>query len=277
MNTRKITYITNDVNEINFKNLTEKEADLFLIILTKLKDKLDYEGELQITMSFKEIRDKLLIDRRRVSYEKFDKFLINSLNNIIATYSTLVDDNDDLLMFPIFESIRISRKNKQISFALNHNYINILNFEDGKYTKLYIDTFIKIKGIYTKRMYCVLKQFSKTGKRMILINDLKRMLDCDEYEYKYLKRDIIMPSIRKLESSKCFRKIDFFENKDEKGKVVSVVFNFKEKEKKSEQKEAEPIYRGLTLLDRIKMIDEFNATHTEKEKEEIMLDALLPF
>lgn len=213
-------YITNKYNEVSFSNLTAKEADVFALILTKFKAAKDYKNSYSIEMTFEEIKKAAKIDHR-IRYNEYPKMINELTDHLAATYGTLYCEEDETIeKFPIFVNQRISLRDRTVKFTLNERCIDMLDFVNGKYTAFSLTDFVRLKGIYTKRLYCALKQFDNTGRRIMYVDDLRQLLGY-EGEYKKMKEKAIIPAMNRLRELDEFSQINMQEHKD--GKVVKTV------------------------------------------------------
>ena len=221
-------YITNKYNELSFTNLTAKEADVFVYILTKFKEAKDYRNSYSIEMTFEEIKRAAKIDHR-VRYSEYPKMINDLTDHLAATYGTLYCEEDETIeKFPIFVNQRISLRNQTVKFTLNERCLDMLDFVNNKYTAFSLTDFVSLKGIYTKRLYCALKQFDNTGRRMIDVGDLRDLMGYDGDEYKKLKEKAILPALDRLRGLPEFSQLTINEIKDGRS-VKTVMFDYRMK------------------------------------------------
>jgi plasmid replication initiation protein len=77
----------------------------------------------------------------------------------------------------------------------------LLNIKDN-YTKVFLDTILKLNSKHAIRIYEILKQYEKIGERTIAFEDLKSMLGVDKkYTYFNFKQRILLPSQKSLKDS----------------------------------------------------------------------------
>ena len=113
-----------------------------------------------------------------------------------------VPDKKGFHLSVLFTNIILTEKGF-VSFKVNPELKPlILDLSKGKYTKYYLENISRLRGIYSIRIYELLKQYQKIGYRKIKIDDLKYFLAIDMKKYgRYndLKRKVIIPSQKELE------------------------------------------------------------------------------
>lgn len=134
-----------------------------------------------------------------------------------------------------------------------------------KYTKYYFENIQRISSTYAIRLYELLKQYQKIGKREFLIDDLKFFLDISKDKYKLyadFKRRILLISESEI-NEKTDIKINFEEIKTGR-KITKIVFyifsqNRQVLEEKSDIEEnIKDIENNLNQVDMFSGIDDFD-------------------
>lgn len=102
----------------------------------------------------------------------------------------------------LFTDIILSEKGL-VSFEVNPKLKPlILDLSKGKYTKYYFENISRLKGIYSIRIYELLKQYQNIGYRKIKVDDLKYFLAIESKKYtkySHLKARVVVPSQKELE------------------------------------------------------------------------------
>lgn len=126
----------------------------------------------------------------------------------------------------LFTDIILTEKGL-VSFEVNPKLKPlILDLSKGKYTRYYLENISRLKGVYSIRIYELLKQYQKIGYRKIDIKSFKYYLAIEENKYsRYndLKRKIILSSQKELEE-KTDIKFTFDEIKTGR-KITHIKFN----------------------------------------------------
>lgn len=126
----------------------------------------------------------------------------------------------------LFTNIGLNEKGV-VSFKVNPELKPlILDLSKGKYTKYYLENISRLKGIYSIRIYELLKQYQRIGYRKIKIDDLKYFLaiEIKKYgRYNDLKRKVVIPSQKELEEKTDIRFT--FEDIKTGRKITHVKFN----------------------------------------------------
>jgi plasmid replication initiation protein len=89
------------------------------------------------------------------------------------------------------------------------------NYDKGSYTKYKLSNILNLKSFYTIRIYELLKQYEKLGKRVFKLEGIRYILGIEKNQYKRydnFRRRILLPSIE-LINSYTDLKVSFEENK----------------------------------------------------------------
>jgi plasmid replication initiation protein len=108
-------------------------------------------------------------------------------------------------------------------------YPHLSNLSKGNFTSYTIENVKTLKSIYSIRLFELLMQYRKEGKRFITISDLRNIFDLqDKYQlYSELRRCVIDPAIKELNKKSCLE-VTYSPQKRNKT-VVTLWFYFEEK------------------------------------------------
>lgn len=188
---RQIVKYNNDFNLMPTPNLTAKEMDIFMLVVSKLqyeKRELELDGY-EFFKSLKEPKDgfESLLDA-------FNKFAEKILNFNIK-YNT----KTTAYAFVCFEKVQMDFTTSKVKIKAQEDFYNmIINCNLG-YTRFELLEFTNLSGKYTKTLYRLLKQFRNTGfmrmerEEFLGIMDIpqnKTMGDIDKF--------ILKPAIKEL-------------------------------------------------------------------------------
>jgi len=181
-----------------------------------------------ISISVKELVQDLEISASPKFYYTYFKNLARD----IAT-KTLTSKSEDsfinLVIFPTF-----IYKDGQITIKLNADVIPFLLDLKSNYTKFHFQNIARLGSRYAIKLYTLLKQYQKTGKRSFSIDDLYLYFCITKKQYpRYsnFKQKILELSVKHINNSTDLN-ISYTENKVLR-KVVELEFFIKEKEQES--------------------------------------------
>ena len=136
------------------------------------------------------------------SYSKKSySFLKTECKNMYNPYDYSDKNNKGFLIEGLFTKIDTATDNRVIYFKINPDIKPLLIELSEGYTSYYIENILHLETSNSTRIYQLLKQYEKIGKRTISILDLKYYLRIDEKLYPLfgnLKQKILLPSQKEL-------------------------------------------------------------------------------
>jgi plasmid replication initiation protein len=124
-------------------------------------------------------------------------------------------------MYNWFSIIDTNKKRGVLSICFNKDLEDfLLDIGEGNYTKYRLSNILGFNTFYGIRLYEIMKQYEKLGKRYVSVNDLKFMLGIEEEKikiYRDFRKRIIIPSIEAM-NEKTDIKVKFEE--DRLGRIV---------------------------------------------------------
>jgi len=206
----------------------------------KLKP-LFIEKNVSIEQMQKLILTNIFADIEIDAYEYKKEFNVNS-NNVYAEMETIanrlynrtiqyVDSDNSIVKKRWVITCKYNKESKKVIVRFHPDLIMDLLIFKNQYTILRYDIAKRIKNSYTYRIYELLKQYVKIGKRKFTLNDFRYKLGIPDEEYpnySNLKQKIINPSLKWL-NTKSDMEVDFEEIKT-KNKVTSINFTLRTKE-----------------------------------------------
>lgn len=147
-----------------------------------------------------------------------------------------------------------SQKKGIISFEFSERLKPYLLQLKKEFTSYKLKNIIQLRSSYSIRMYELLKQYEKIGKRTITVNELRYLLGIEEHEYKLygdFKRKVLLVAYKEIGLRTDIR-FDFDEIKEER-RVISLRFYISSQKSTpkqeilvdSEESEYPPIYERL--------------------------------
>lgn len=183
----------NDLNRVVLRQWTAEEMNVFIAIITKLRDL----GTEKVYIDTDEIKELINYTKeRRKRYEDTVRTTIKKLAQI--TY--IEEDNRTIDVMPLFKRLRADLDNLKIEAQVSENFSYILNKLNANLTSYELEEFVKLRSTYSKTLYRLLKQnknWTQYGKydyafREFSLEEFRLLLDIPEsYNISSIKRQII--------------------------------------------------------------------------------------
>lgn len=163
------------LNKQNLSSLTEKEQDLFFLLLYSLEeDRVIENAEYRLV---KEYIFNPSCSNKRV--EDIIKGLVSKLEKMV-----FVKEDGEAVPFNILTNLTINSNGRSFGIELNKDFDYLVGELDNKrgFSKVIFDlrVFFKIKGKYTKNLYRLLIAFCSSGSRRFKESLLIERLGIDE-------------------------------------------------------------------------------------------------
>lgn len=185
--------------------LSEVSLNLLFTILTELTNETkDFEeAEVKIV----ELHRKMGFEIKRASYDKIAKELMSNPIKIMG-------ENNTVNYFNWCSKFSFNTKEGWIKMEIHKDLKYHLTSLTSHFGISYLNELLKIKSLYGKRLYMILKQYLKLGKMEISIIELRRIFNLEKKFPLYgdLKRRVLLTAISHIENSSNL-KISFEEIK----------------------------------------------------------------
>ena len=200
--------------------LTLDEIRLLLLAISKQDSRSSHNGEMSIDVTAREYSDtyELLLKQAygqiRVAASGLSQTKVTVKDTQPMHWLSTQTYNDGLGSV----SLTFSQKIKP--------YLSQLN---GMFTSYQISNISKLKSLYSIRMYELLKQWKITGKRVIPLEEFRRVLELEDSYPRFadLKRRVIQPAVDELNKQTDIA-VSF--NVEKQGRAVStLLFSFSPK------------------------------------------------
>ncbi|MGL5971662.1 MAG: replication initiation protein, partial [Cetobacterium sp.] len=190
---KRIVRFNNDLNSVTFGKFKEKELDLFFSICFKLKEL----GTNEVEISFEELKELSQYSNRNK---------INFINDLESTYNKMLELNIKIRhselsfdRFNLFSEYNIFGENKKIKIKVSEKFEYLLNKILGNYTKFDLIDFVRLKSIYSKNIFKLLKQWESVKEYKISIIDFKGYLGVsDKYTTANFNTRVLGPIMQDL-------------------------------------------------------------------------------
>lgn len=212
--------------------MSEVELNIFFSICARMKD----QQTKRVEFTFAELKKMTNCQNR--SNTDFQKPLVEVHNKLIQTYSTIKEGNK-IIGFALFHEYEIDLDEKTVSIQVSERFAYMLNKLDGNFTRFELDEFVKIKGLYAKRLYCQLKQFRTTGKYRVSMAEFRDIMKIPQsYKMFDIARRVIEQSFNELTEMGAFTNLRYRKVKQYGGKVVALEFTFTPEKKQLPKKKS---------------------------------------
>ncbi len=247
----------NEMNKVALRNFKSKELDLFIAIVSRMRDK----GEKEVIFSFDYLKNLIQYETSN-SMEVFYKELKSMYDKLIKCICGW-ETEDEIVRFVLFTEYTIDKKHKTIKVGVNKKYSWVLNaITDGLFTRFELEEFVKLKSSYTKEFYRRMKQFRSTGFWSVNLDEFKRLMDIPvNYRMCDIDAKVLKPIQKELKEKYGLKIQKTYNTKGRGRPVVSgFIFTFlkeelqSKKENKEEEKEAKTpadffIHRKVRMMD----------------------------
>lgn len=179
------------VDKYSFKDLTEREENLLIILLSKLQKKEAFSK-----VSLKQIKEML---DKTMTYKKLSDELVNLGNKRLSLISekeikdkngNVISQKNDVWLPVIFSTVIIHEKEKHVSVRFNPDIEYLFWQLKEEFEKVNAIHYLQLKSQSWKAFYRLCKRWENYPNRLkITVSNLKKILLYDEeMEYKTLKR-----------------------------------------------------------------------------------------
>lgn len=161
----------NNINKLSFNNFTEKELNVFFSIVYKIQN----QGSNILEIPFVELRN---LSNGDIHLPRF----LNSVKNVSDKISNLnfrYENDEEIVKFYFFNKFRIRKKEKVLILSINEDFQFLVNnlLKKGNFTILELENFVKLKSIYSKTLFRILKQWDSIHYKKFELQELRELLD----------------------------------------------------------------------------------------------------
>jgi len=184
----------NKLNEMYLTNMSLQELRIFSVYLS-LIDK-DDESTKRVVFSLKEFSRIADVSRQRMEYYKD---VVTQLAAKSVSYGVRDDEDSPYQICPLFIKLIVEKDEYgewRIILDANEKAMPLLFGFKSEYFRYKLWNVMRLKGKNQVRMYEILKQYEKLGRRVIQIDDLRGMLGMAKGRYKDLsnfKKRVLRP------------------------------------------------------------------------------------
>lgn len=223
----------NNLNEVQFGILNPSEMNIFFALCSKVKGK----GDEKLVIPYETIRE--LGKYSATSNKRFTEEMEKMNDKILGLkFKMQSADGKQKTTFVPFPTFRTDEDSQILTVSVNEEFLYVLNDPEW-FTRFELEEFTDLKGVYTKNLYRLLKQFRSTGFYKVNIDKFREILDVPKsYTMTNIDKRVLEPAIKEV--SAIFPDLKLKKIKGGRGnKVKALEFSFS---KESIPKHAKPIY-----------------------------------
>ena len=204
----------NNINKLSFSNFTEKELNVFFSIVYKIQN----QGSNILEIPFTELRN---LSNGDVHLPRF----LNSVKNVSDKISNLnfrYENDEEIVKFYFFNKFRIRKKEKVLILSINEDFQFLVNnlLKKGNFTILELENFVKLKSVYSKTLFRILKQWDSIHYKKFELQELRELLDVPaSYSTARFNQRILTPMENELKQFFSHLTIE----KKKTGKVITEI------------------------------------------------------
>lgn len=208
-------------NQIDSIYLTASEMNIFFTICYKFKNiKND-----KISITFKELRHR--INYNQESYYHLVGNLESTLDKMMKINHKLPGSNI-IMSSNLFDDYIVYVKEHYFEIQVSDAFSELLNNLNENFTQLYLEEFVSLKTVYSKKLYRLLKQFQDSSYVRMDMETFRKYMDIPKsYRMSQINSRVLNPSIK--ETSKFFPKLRVKKIRGMHNKVVSIEFFYNNK------------------------------------------------
>ena len=213
----------NALNEMRANNMTMQELRLFSVYLSKINPQDSKTRHVRFSLA--EFQAIMELGRMNVAYYK--KVAENLLGKVI-TLTTKYGGFDAFTLFSRFKLDADESGEWHIDIIANDDAMPLLFEFKGNYFKYELWNALRLKGPNQLRLYEILKQYEKTGYRIVPILDLRHWLGINDDEYPLysdFRRAVLEPCKKVISKNTDIAFTYESHKKGAKGKILELKFN----------------------------------------------------
>lgn len=191
----EITIYHNDLNRTILRRWTSEEKNIFMALVTKLRDL----GTKRVFLNSDEVKELIRFDKRVSG--RYDKILENAIKKIVQI--SYVEKNDrKIRAMNLFSYLEVDLNEKTIEAQVSDQYTYVLNKLNSNFSSHLLETYIDLKSTYSKGIFQLLNEYSSLGKREFEIEEFRLLLDIPKsYNVGMITKQVIKPALIELSSS----------------------------------------------------------------------------
>lgn len=222
--------IGNFFNSLEFKEFNSFDIDFFLFSLSELQ----YSDD--VTLSAKVIRERIGY-KYNCSNEDLLIMCRGTFEKLLAMHITVHEESQNLdIAFNVYDSFVADFENMALKIRRGRMAKFYIGDLAKRYTMLDIQELSGIKGVYSKRLYMLLKSYRSTGVYRVTLEHFIELMDIPSG---YAVRDIMKLVTKSVAELQPFFENLSFERKmdsSKRSRIKSLAFSFRKMSGKNTKK-----------------------------------------
>ena len=251
---------SNIMNQIAFTKFTTTDYNFLMMLCSKLRN----QETNKMVFSFKEIKE--LVNYRSNHTAEHFAMELKRMNQKMMNISSTIETENEILMFVLFPTFTVNKKEQTLTVAVNESFKFILNELTKEFTEFDLRSFTLLESKYSKTLYRKLKQFKFSGFYKVKVDELRRIMDVPKsYSNNTFLNYAINPALKELKEYIPNLRMEIIREKKRGAPISGFVFKFDKQEQKDKP--------DIQMVDEPGIIDaevvEAEIKAEEKKEEEI--------
>lgn len=190
----------NVLNRVNMSDLTERELDIYMFIVSKINEM--QEEEKNILLDYKELKKAFGWEHQNNKF--VEEKIIRTCRKLRDIHGELKTGNE-YLFFSFAQEIKLNTDICLLEITPNINFNRAVFEQTEGFTAFNFKTYMSLKSKYAKALYQRLSEYKKTGWWQVDIATLRKELDIPEaFDNFRIKTKFINPYIKKIKETEEF-------------------------------------------------------------------------
>lgn len=218
----------NIMNQIAFTKFTTTDYNFLMMLCSKLRN----QETNKMVFSFKEIKE--LVNYRSNHTAEHFAMELKCMNQKMMNISSTIETENEILMFVLFPTFTVSKKEQTLTVAVNESFKFILNELTKKFTEFDLKSFtLLLESKYSKTLYRKLKQFKFSVFYKVKVDELRRIMDAPKsYSNNTFLNYAINPALEELKEYIPNLRMEIIREKKRGAPISGFVFKFDKQEQK---------------------------------------------
>lgn len=193
-----VTYISNEAVNASY-NFSAAEIDLLIKIIWKVKKNNSEAGQIE-NCSLKFSYSEILPNATGSDYQELRKAFLGLMQKPIEIYYKEIKAYyiSNFLNYAL-----LTPSSGMISIGINARMVTLFLDISQNFTGIEIESLLRLKGKYSKRLYILLMQFKTTGIRFCSVDQIRKLFKLEDKYNKIadIKKRVLDPAINEI----CFQ------------------------------------------------------------------------
>lgn len=226
---KHIVKFHNDLNSLELQGYTESNINILMTLCHTMAE----QGTNEITITLDTLRRILNYNKKGIS---FTKKRLETFAKEMQRVRLQVENNNCTIFGVLFHKIKVNNEEKTVTIKTDKDFLYIINNLVENYTIFDLQDLIGMKGIYSKLIFKLLKQYKETGVFVIDIGMFRRLLSVPEsYKMPQITERIINPALKELKPFFKDLEVEKIKKSGHGNIITHIKFTWIKEEKKENQ------------------------------------------